>query len=98
MGAVCDTPTKPLVSTWLGPKKLTMTEGPLERWLHLHVSELGNREVQMLDGFRSPVWVMAEDQLCEPKASEGKLGTVTSFSAHIKSLLIVATRFARLVK
>ena len=52
---------------------------PLQRRLHLHVAQLGDSEVEVLDGGVVLVRVVLQQQLGEVEAYEGDLGTEATF-------------------
>ena len=52
-----------------------MAQRPLQRRRHLHVAELPNGEVEVLQGLGALVRVVVQKQLCEVEPFEGDLGT-----------------------
>ena len=70
-----------------------MLEGPLERRLHLHLPELGDREIEVLDRCRALVRIVLEEELGEAEASEGDLRPESDLGADFERLVVVAAGF-----
>ena len=60
-----------------------MAEGALEGGLHLHVAELGDGEVQVIEGVRPLVGIVLKQQLGELEAGEGDFGPEAGVPADI---------------
>ena len=72
-----------------------MAERPFQRWLHLHLAELADREVEVPQRLGALVGVVLEQQFGELEAGEGDFGTVADFGADFEGLIVVCTSFDR---
>src|SRR5439155_6120562 len=76
-----------------GLQQILVLERPLERRLHLHLPELGDREVEVLDRSDALVRVVLEEELGEMETGEGDLGAEADLGADLKRLVVVVARF-----
>ena len=58
-----------------------MAQGALQGWLHLHVAELGDGKVQVLQRLSPLPGIVLQEQLGELKPGEGDLGPKPNFLA-----------------
>src|SRR5262249_45829741 len=61
----------------------------LERWRHLHLPELRDGEVEVLQSLAPLIRVVVEEEVGEPKASEGDFRTELDLLADVESLVVV---------
>src|SRR5688572_7047702 len=71
---------------------------PLQRRLHLHVTQLGDSEVEVLDRDGALVGIVLQQQLGEVEAYEGDFGTEPHFLADIQGFEVVTARFRRVLE
>ena len=63
-----------------------MPQRPLQRRLHLHVAQLGDSEVEVLDGGGVLLRVVLQHQLGEVETYEGDFGTEAHLLAYFEAL------------
>ena len=80
----------------LGPQEAAVREGALERRLHLHRPELGDGEVEVVDGGDVLVRVVREEEPGQLEAGEGDLGPEAHLLADFEGLGVVGARFVGL--
>ena len=68
----------PVASKWSGLQQVLVLERSLERRLHHHLAELGDGEIEVLDGGWPLVWVVAEQELGQIEPREGNFGAISN--------------------
>ena len=72
-----------------------MPQRSLQGRLHLHLAELADGEVEMLQRFGALAGVVRQQQLGELEAGEGDLGAEPDLGAEFQGLVIVGARLLR---
>ena len=80
-------------SEGLRPQNLFVPQRPLQRRLHLHLSELVDGEVKVLQCLCFLIWVVLQEQLSKLEAGEGQLGAEPHLSGDLYGFLIVLAGF-----
>ena len=62
-----------VASRALRPQDLLAAEGRFQLWLHLHLAEVVDGEVKVLDGLGMLVGVVVQQELCEVKSVQRHL-------------------------
>ena len=75
-----------------------MLERPLQARLHLHVPELGDREVELLEGCGPFLGVVLEQQFSELQSGEGELWSVTDPGTELEGLLVIRPSMLQLAQ
>ena len=70
-----------------------MPQRPLQGWLHLHLAEFFDGEVQVLEGFFLFFRVVFKQKLGKTKAGEGYFGAEPELGGNPQSFPVVSASF-----
>ena len=75
------------------PEYVSQSQRAFERRLHLHVPQLGNRDIQMRQRLRAcGVRLVFQQKLGQPQVRQGKFGTKADLAGGFQSLRVVRAR------